>query len=196
MRTLADHVQASTPDTDQVSSMIHHVGTIADSASALASDLGVPSLPSLPGLPSVTATVDHVLGAASLPELPSLSSATATVDHALQAVSLPELPLLPAVTATVDHALAPVPELPALPSVSTMLDHVLGAAALPDISAIHADLPAAVLGATAPVVDHVAAPIVEAAPLQIGFLGQSYTDVNDPHDLGSHGIGSMLHGLV
>jgi hypothetical protein len=34
------------------------------------------------------------------------------------------------------------------------------------------------------------------APLQIGFLGQSYTEVADPHDPGSHGMTSMLHGLV
>jgi hypothetical protein len=196
MKTLADHVQSNAPEPDQLSSVIQHVGAMADSAVALANDLGAPALPSLPELPllpSVTATVDHALGAVSLPELPSLPSVEATVDYALQAVSLPELPSL---TSTIDHALQ-APSLPELPAASASLDHALGAASPPDLPPVHTDVPAAVLGAPEPVVDHLAAPVVEAPPLQIGFLGQSYTDMYDPHDLGGvHGMGSMLHGMV
>ena len=204
MKTLADHVQANAPEPDQMSSVIQHVGAMADSALALANDLGAPTLPSLPELPLlsfVTDTVDHTLQAVSFPELPSLPSVPTTVDHALQVVSLPELPSLSSVTSTVDQAVAAsLPELPALPSVPTApatLDHVLGSATAPDLPSGHTDLPATVLGASEPVVDHIAAPVVEAPPLQIGFLGQSYTDMHDPHDPGgAHGMPSMLHGMV
>jgi hypothetical protein len=54
---------------------------------------------------------------------------------------------------------------------------------------VHAD-------AAMPVVDHVAAPIVELPPLQLGFLGQSYTDVADHQDNGSHSLNSPLHGFI
>ena len=229
MKTLADHVQSNAPAPDQLSAVIQHVGAMADSALALASDLGAPTLPSLPelpvlptvtgavdhalgimslpelpALPSVTGTLDHTLQTASLPELPSLPSVTGTLDHTLQAVSLPELPSLPSVTSTADHAAAaaslpelpPLPSAPAVPAVPAALDHVLGAAAPPDLPAVHTDVPTTVLGASEPVVDHVAAPVVDTPPLQIGFLGQSYTDVHDMHDLGVHGMPSMLHGMV
>jgi hypothetical protein len=111
--------------------------------------------------------------------------------------ALPGLPALPAVTETVHQVLdATLPELPVIPAVPQVLDHVLGAASPPDLPAIHTDLPASVLGAADAVIDHVAAPIIEAQPLQIGFLGQSYTEVHDPQDPGSHGLTSMLHGMV
>lgn len=64
---------------------------------------------------------------------------------------------------------------------------MLNAASLPD--PVHAD-------ATMPVVDHVAAAAVELPPLQLGFLGQSYTDVADHHDDGSHSLTSPLHGFI
>jgi len=54
---------------------------------------------------------------------------------------------------------------------------------------VHAD-------AAMPVVDHVAAPVMELPPLQLGFLGQSYTDVVDHHDNGSHSLNSPLHGFI
>lgn len=47
-----------------------------------------------------------------------------------------------------------------------------------------------------PVVDHVTAPVTELPPLQLGFLGQSYTDVVDHHDNGSHSLNSPLHGFI
>jgi hypothetical protein len=47
-----------------------------------------------------------------------------------------------------------------------------------------------------PVVDHVAGPALELPPLQLGFLGQSYTDVVDHHDNGSHSLNSPLHGFI
>jgi hypothetical protein len=243
MQTLVDHVQANAALPDQMTSVLQHVGAMADSASALASDiagaagpglasgvlssvpdtldhvLSAPPLPELPAVPSVaqtldpvTQTVDHVLGAAPLPDLPAVPSVaqmldpvTQTVDHVLDAAPVPELPAVPSVvqtpdsvTQTVDHVLgaAPLPELPAIPPVTQTLDHVLGAASAPDVPAVHVDLPASVLGAADSMVDHITAPIVETPPLPIGFLGQSYTEVHDPQDTGSHGLTSMLHGLV
>lgn len=38
--------------------------------------------------------------------------------------------------------------------------------------------------------------VAELAPLQLGFLGQSYTDSGDTHDVGSHGLVSPLHGFI
>ena len=70
-----------------------------------------------------------------------------------------------------------------------------GDAALPTLNTapllepVHAD-------AAMPVVDHVAAPVVELPPLQLGFLGQSYADVADHHDNGSHSLNSPLHGFI
>jgi hypothetical protein len=64
---------------------------------------------------------------------------------------------------------------------------MLNTASLPD--PVHAD-------AAMPVVDHVAAAVVELPPLQLGFLGQSYTDVADHHDNGSHSLTSPLHGFI
>jgi hypothetical protein len=160
MKTLVDHVQVSTPEPDHLSSVLQHLGTMADSAVALAGEIVPTSMPALPELPALS----------------PITSISATVDHVLDAVALPSLP--------------------AMPSVPQVLDHVLGAPSLPDLPALHTDLPASVLGAAEATFDHLVAPIVEAAPLQIGFLGQSYTEVGDPHDPGSHGMTSMLHGLV
>jgi hypothetical protein len=176
MQTLADHVQAHGAQADDLSPVLQHVGAMADSAAAMVNDIAAAAMPALPPLPSMTETVDHVLDGTPLPELPAVSSVAQTADHALEAASLPELP--------------------AIPAVPQALDHVLGAGAAPDLPAIHTDVPASMLGAADAAVDHVAAPIVEAQPLQIGFLGQSYTEVHDPHDLGSHGMGSMLDGIV
>ena len=50
---------------------------------------------------------------------------------------------------------------------------------------------------TASMPDHAAAPVADVPPLQLGFLGQSYVDAADHHhDAGSHGMNSLLHGLV
>jgi len=38
--------------------------------------------------------------------------------------------------------------------------------------------------------------VADVAPLQLGFLGQSYTDSGDAHDFGSHGLVSPLHGFI
>jgi hypothetical protein len=38
--------------------------------------------------------------------------------------------------------------------------------------------------------------VSDVAPLQLGFLGQSYTDSGDTHDFGSHGLVSPLHGFI
>jgi hypothetical protein len=59
----------------------------------------------------------------------------------------------------------------------------------PPLEPVHADT-------AMPVVDHVAAPALELPPLQLGFLGQSYTDVVDHHDNGSHSLNSPLHGFI
>jgi hypothetical protein len=50
--------------------------------------------------------------------------------------------------------------------------------------------------AAVPVADHAPPTIVEIPPLQLGFLGQSYTDVADHHDNGSHSLTSPLHGFI
>lgn len=60
---------------------------------------------------------------------------------------------------------------------------------IPLLEPVHADV-------AMPVVDHVAAPVMELPPLQLGFLGQSYTDVADHHDTGSHSLTSPLHGFI
>jgi hypothetical protein len=69
-----------------------------------------------------------------------------------------------------------------------------GDAALPILNAAAlAPLPADL---ALPVLDHAAVPATEMPPLQLGFLGQSYTDVVDPHDNGSHSLTSPLHGFI
>jgi len=46
-----------------------------------------------------------------------------------------------------------------------------------------------------PLVSDVTAPIqVDAAPLQLGFLGQSYVDSGDPHDRAFSAVG--VHGFI
>jgi|GEM_PF-5763554 len=74
-----------------------------------------------------------------------------------------------------------------------------GDAALPIFNAAAPEpLPAAALPAdlALPVLDHAVAPATELPPLQLGFLGQSYTDVVDPHDNGSPSLTSPLHGFI
>jgi hypothetical protein len=69
---------------------------------------------------------------------------------------------------------------------------MLKAAALEPV--VHADILHPDLAM--PVLDHATAPAPETPPLQLGFLGQSYTDVVDHHDNGSHSLTSPLHGFL
>jgi len=115
-------------------------------------------------------------------------------DAAAQALDLSELLGGPALQ-TVPHAAGPVTKLPATllgaeGPVGAVLENAAPLStgqdvvqAAPQIAGIDLSHDAAMIFA-------------EAAPLQLGFLGQSYTDSGDAHDFGSHGLVSPLHGFI
>lgn len=115
-------------------------------------------------------------------------------DAAAPAPDLSELLGGPALL-TVLHTAGPVTELPAtLLGAEGPLGAALGNTA--PMSTIQDVTPAApqVSGIDPP--HDAAMAVAEVAPLQLGFLGQSYTDSGDAHDFGSHGLVSPLHGFI
>jgi hypothetical protein len=139
-----------------------------------------------------------------LPHVSAMADSAAALAHDIAVTFAP-----PSFEAPSFSSLSTLPELPALHLELPALDQILGAATAPELPALDevlgaathaaafdADLPASVLGAPEAAFDHLAAPIVESAPLQIGFLGQSYTESVDSHDASQHGMPSLLHGLV
>jgi hypothetical protein len=96
-----------------------------------------------------------------------------------------------------------------LGDVSGTLGHALGSLGGGGAEATLTEVPAALTAATGiepaaaslpiidghPLVSDVTAPVqVDTAPLQLGFLGQSYVDSGDPHDGAFSAVG--VHGFV
>jgi hypothetical protein len=144
-------------------------------------------------LPGIAETISELPGQAIADladTVDALGGVVDGVEQTITAASTAATSLLESLPSTVLGASG------VLPSATGVLADVFEPSSTPS-----ADAPAA---APPPAAPHLAAEImpthavepVDIGMIQLGFLGQSYADAHDAHDLATHTIGSPFHGFV
>jgi hypothetical protein len=166
MKTLIDHVEGLKGEMPGLATLQHQFDGLAENASHLAQEIATAAGATMSGL-----------------------------THPLDLSELLGGPATPAVPGTADFALGELP--PSILGAEVPGAETLGqvASGLAPVSVAYDIVSAAQTAMPVDVPNDPGTVVSEVAPLQLGFLGQSYTDSGDMHDL-SHGLVSPLHGFV
>ncbi len=166
------------------------VSHAAEDMSHVLQDITAPVATLLPGIAETISELPGQAIADLADTVDALGGVVDGVEQTITAASTAATSLLESLPSTVLGASG------VLPSATGVLADVFEPSSTPS-----ADAPAAVPPPAAP---HLAVEImpthavepVDIGMIQLGFLGQSYADAHDAHDLATHTIGSPFHGFV
>lgn len=181
MKTLLGHVEGLKIGLPGIADLQHQFDGIAEDAGRLAQEISSAAGAGLDGI-----DLSEILGGPALPVVPETVDALAgSLGDVLSPAGGHSIP------ATLLGAAEP-DAVPGLPATGFEIGSVATAALdLPHDAISTRSSGDGIETLTAGELGGLGAP-----PLQLGFLGQSYTDSGTHHDSGSHGLVSPLHGFV